>query len=315
MVVLAIVSLFVGVGEVTPWGIFDPAGPGSRDAFYLVVSRVPRTVSLILVGIAMSVAGLLMQMLTRNRFVEPSTSGATDAAGFGLLVILLVDPGMPILLKGLITSVCALFGVFGFLSLVRRIPLRSSVLVPVVGIMFGGVISAVTSFIGYRFDLLQALGSWAMGDFSGVLRGRYELLWLAAAAAALAWFAADRFTVAGLGEEAATGLGLNTRVTFIAGVVIVAVVTGVISTTTGTVPFLGLIVPNIVSRLVGDNLRRSVPFVALLGAGFLLACDLVGRSVRFPYEIPLGLVVGVAGSAIFLWLLLGPVAGRKVAHG
>ena len=73
------------------------------------------------------------------------------------------------------------------------------------------------------------------------------------------------------------------------------------------IPFVGLVVPNVVSRVMGDNLRRTLPFVALTGAGLVLACDLIGRVVRYPYEIPVGTVFGVVGSVIFLWLLLRPV--------
>jgi iron complex transport system permease protein len=171
--------------------------------------------------------------------------------------------------------------------------------------MLGGVIASVTTFSAYRFDLLQTLGAWTMGDFSGILRGRYELLWLAAGLTVIAWFAADRFTVAGLGEAFTTNLGLNYRRVLAIGLSIVAMVTAVVVVTAGAIPFLGLIVPNLVSAVMGDNMRRSIPWIALLGAGMVLASDIVGRLVRFPYEIPIGTVFGVAGSLIFLWLLLG----------
>jgi len=290
-------------------------GVAELDGFVLVVSRIPRSLALVLVGVAMAVTGLLMQLLTRNRFVEPSTTGAGDAATLALLLVLILAPGMPIWAKAACATIGALAGVLGFLALARRIPLRSSVLVPVVGLMYAGIIGALTTFIAYRVDLLQELGSWALGDFSSILRGRYEMLWLAAAAALIAWVAADRFTVAGLGEDAARGLGLNTRATFLAGVVIVAVVTGIVSVTSGMVPFLGLVAPNIVSRLIGDNMRRAVPLVALLGAAMVLGCDIVGRVVRFPYEIPIGLVMGILGSLVFLGILLGPAARRQAARG
>ena len=194
---LATVSLFIGVADL--------------DGFILFASRVPRTVALILAGIAFAVTGLIMQLLTRNRFVEPSTTGATDAASFALLLLLLLSPGLPLGITAIIASVGALVGVIGFHALIRRIPSRSSVLVPIVGILYAGVIGAVTTFIAYRADMLQELLSWGIGDFSGIIRGRYEMLWVAAAAALIAWIAADRFTVAGLGEDTARGLGLNTR--------------------------------------------------------------------------------------------------------
>lgn len=246
-----------------------------------------------------------MQLLVRNRFVEPGTTGATDAASLALLAVLMSVPGMPLWGKAVFAAAGALVGVFGFLALARRIPSRSSVLVPIVGILFAGVIGSVTMFIAYRSNLLQELLSWGVGDFSGILRGRYEILYLAAAAALVAWIAADRFTVAGLGDDAARGLGLDTRAVMGLGVTIIAVVTGILMVVTGALPFLGLIAPNIVSRLIGDNMRRAVPLVALLGAAIVLLCDIVGRVVRFPFELPISIVMGVLGGVVFLWLLLG----------
>lgn len=288
---LATVSLFVGVAQL--------------DGFILLASRVPRTVALILAGAAFAITGLIMQLLTRNRFVEPGTTGATDAASLALLAVLLTTPGMPLWGKAITAACGALVGVFGFLALVRRVPSRSSVLVPVVGLLYGAVIGAVTTFLAYRTDMLQELLSWGVGDFSGILRGRYEILFFAAAAAAIAWMAADRFTVAGLGDDTARALGLETRGVLALGVTIIAVVTGILMVVTGALPFLGLIAPNIVSRLIGDNMRRAVPLVALLGASLVLLCDIVGRLVRFPYELPISLVMGVLGGIVFLWMLLG----------
>lgn len=301
---LATISLFIGVAEL--------------DGFILAASRVPRTAALVLAGASFAIIGLIMQLLTRNRFVEPGTTGATDAASLALLAVLLTTPGMPLWGKALLASLGALVGVFGFLALARRIPSRSSVLVPVVGLLYAGVIAAVTTFIAYRAELLQELLSWGIGDFSGVLRGRYEVLYLAAAAAMIAWIAADRFTVAGLGDDTARGLGLDTRGVLALGVVIIAFVTGSMMVVVGALPFLGLIAPNIVSRLIGDNMRRAVPLVALLGAAIVLLCDIIGRVVRFPFEIPISIVMGVIGGVVFLWLLIGtarPVDAPATTRG
>ncbi|MFB8145371.1 ABC transporter permease [Microbacterium sp. NPDC056003] len=288
---LATISLFIGVAEL--------------DAFILFASRIPRTVALVLAGAAFAITGLIMQLLVRNRFVEPGTTGATDAASLALLIVLLFSPGLDLWAKAILGAVGALVGVCGFLLLARRIPARSSVLVPIVGILYAGVIGAATMFIAYRSDMLQELLSWGVGDFSGILRGRYEILYFAAAAALVAWIAADRFTVAGLGDDTARGLGLDTRAVMGLGVMIIAVVTGILMVVTGALPFLGLIAPNIVSRLIGDNMRRAVPLVALLGASIVLLCDIIGRIVRFPFELPISIVMGVLGGVVFLWLLLG----------
>lgn len=86
---------------------------------------------------------------------------------------------------------------------------------------------------------------------------------------------------------------------------IVSLISAVVVTTVGgAVPFLGLVVPNIVSLLFGDNLRRAVPWTALFGAAFVLVCDIIGRTIRFPYEVPVGMVMSVLGAILFLFLLL-----------
>lgn len=300
---LAVVSLFVGVSNVSLWSVLDGTAD-QRQVMVLLASRVPRTAALLLAGSGMAIAGTILQMLARNRFVEPSTTGTVESAGLGMLFVLLVAPDMPVMAKMLVAAVFALAGTGMFLAVLRAIPLRSVLMVPLVGIMLGGMISAVTTFFAYRFDLLQSMGAWANGDFSAVLRGRYETLWVAFALTISAYVAADRFTVAGMGEEFSTNLGLNYRRIMAIGLVIVSMVTASVVVTAGVVPFLGLIVPNIVSMAMGDNLRKSLPWIGICGAGLILACDIVGRTINAPFEIPVGTVLGIIGSLFFLYLLL-----------
>jgi iron complex transport system permease protein len=303
VVILAFISLLIGVYSFS----FRALISGQADinaTMVMVVSRIPRTVAIILVGASTSITGMIMQMLARNRFVSPSTAGTVESASLGILIITLLMPAASIPFKIIFASLTALAGTGLFLAILRSVPLRSPLVVPLIGIMLGGVISSITSFFAYRFDLLQSLAMWTGGDFSRVLKGRYEMLWLSGVLAIAAFFVADRFTVAGMGEAFTTNLGLNYRRVMVIGLSIVSVVTAVNVVTVGSIPFLGLIVPNVVGAILGDNVRRTAPWVAVAGAGFLLACDIVGRTIRFPYEIPIGTVVGVIGSVIFLVMLL-----------
>lgn len=302
-VLLAIASLFIGASDVSPVALFT-GGPDSTAAFLLLVSRVPRTIAVILVGASLGIAGLIMQMMVRNRFVEPSTTGVSEFATLGMLTTTVFWPGLAVVGKMGVAAVFGLAGTWVFLRIVRAIPVRQLVLVPLVGIMLGGVVGSVTTFFAYRLDLLQSLGQWAQGSFATVMQGRYEFLWVAAVMVVVAWIAADRFSVIGLGEEFATNLGLNYRRVVAIGMVIIAMITAAVLVTAGMIPFLGLVVPNIVSLIIGDNVRRSIPWVAGLGAVFVLGCDILARVVRFPYEIPLSVIVGMVGAVLFLWLLL-----------
>ncbi|MEE2523691.1 ABC transporter permease [Pseudarthrobacter sp. J75] len=303
VVVLALAagSMFVGVSDVSLPALLA-GDPQTTEVFW--ISRLPRTLAVVLAGMSVAVAGLIMQLMARNRFVEPSTVGTLESATLGILVVTVVAPASPVLVRMAVASAFAVVGTALFLAILRRLPARNTLLVPLVGIMLGGIIGAVTTFFAYRYDLLQTLSNWMVGDFSGVLRGRYELLWIVAILMVLGMLAADRFTVAGMGQDFTTNLGLNYARTMRLGLVIVSLISAVVVTTVGAVPFLGLVVPNIVSLMVGDNLRRAVPWTALFGAGLVLVCDIIGRTIRYPYEVPVGMVMSVVGAVLFLALLL-----------
>lgn len=301
---LAGLSLFVGVSDLSPAALRRGEG---WDV--LLASRLPRTAALLLAGSGLAVGGLLMQMLVRNRFVEPATVGTTESATLGILLVMLLAPDMPVPARMIVAAVFALAGTGLFLAVLRAAPLRSTLMTPLIGILLSGVIGAVATFIAWRADMLQSLGAWTQGDFSVVLRGRYEILWIAAGVIAAAALAADRFTVAGMGRDFATGLGLNHRRVMALGLTLVALVSAVVLVTVGTIPFLGLIVPNIAALWVGDNMRRALPLSIIGGMALVLACDILGRWLIRPYEIPIGMTMGVIGSVVFLSLLL-----RRRAH-
>lgn len=294
--VLLTVSVLTGVADLT-----DTEGRGHE---FLQLTRVPRTVALVLAGASMSMAGLVMQLMTQNRFVEPTTVGTTEWAGLGLLLTYVLLPSPGIMTRMVVAIVFAFIGTMVFFAFLRRVALKSSLIVPIVGIMFGAVISAVSTFIALQFDLLQMLGSWFAGRFTGVEVGRYEPLWIVLVIAAVVVLIADRFTVAGLGKDIATNVGLNyERIVFL-GVGLVAIVTGVVTVVIGSLPFLGLIVPNLVSMVRGDNLRTNIPWVFLTGIWIVTICDIIGRVVIMPFEVPVSLVLGVVGSAVFIFLLV-----------
>lgn len=131
-----------------------------------------------------------------------------------------------------------------------------------------------------------------------------ELLYISIPLLFIAYLYANKFTIAGMGEDFATSLGLNYQLVINIGVIIVALISSLVIITIGKIPFLGLIIPNIVTIFKGDNMRENIGYTALFGAVFLLACDILGRLIIYPYEVSISLTVGVIGSAIFLYLLL-----------
>jgi len=298
-------SLLTGVAELNLTG--QSAGEAVE---LLLVSRLPRTLAALLSGASLAVAGTIMQMLARNRFVEPTTAGTAECAALGLLLVTLFLPASPLFFKMIVASAGALAGTALFLALIRRLPPTQPLMIPLTGIVYGGVVGSVVMFIAYETDLLQYASIWMTGEFSGVVKGRYELLWGSGAALLIAYLFADRFTIAGMGKDVSISLGLNYRQVLWIGLLIVSQITAFTVVTVGMLPFVGLVVPNIVRRLMGDNTRRVLPLVALMGGALVLASDVIGRLIRYPYEIPAATIFGVAGTAIFLWLLFSRQAQR-----
>ncbi|WPR64467.1 iron chelate uptake ABC transporter family permease subunit [Glutamicibacter protophormiae] len=295
VLILLAFSLFTGV-----YDIF-----GAQDgAQMFAITRIPRTIALVLAGAAMAMSGLVMQLLTQNRFVEPTTTGTTEWAGLGLLVMLVLFPQASILSKMAVAILFAFAGTMLFFLFLRRVSLKASLTVPIVGIMLGSVVGAFSTFLALTTDKLQSLGIWLAGSFTSVIRGQYEVLWIVAAVAVAIFIVADRFTVAGLGEEIATNVGLNYRNVMLLGTALIAVATGVVTVVIGNLPFLGLIVPNLVSMVRGDDLRSNLPWVCLLGIAITTVCDLIGRTIIMPFEIPVSLILGVVGSVVFIIMLL-----------
>jgi iron complex transport system permease protein len=297
--ILSLVSVFVGVIDLSWAGILrDP-----EALQLLAVSRLPRTAAALLTGCSMAVSGQIMQILVRNKFVEPISAGTGQAAALGLLLAVLLFPAAGLAVKMSLAAGTALLGTLGFLMLVRRLPPTEPLLVPLVGLVYGGILGAAMVFIAFQADLIQYVEVWMLGEFSGVMRGRYELLWLAGAAAFISYLIADQFAILGLGRDISLSLGLNHRQVMAAGLLCVSVVSALTVVTVGMLPFIGLVIPNLVSRRLGDNLRATLPITALLGGVFVLGCDILARMLRHPFEVPVGTIFGVLGSLAFLWLI------------
>ena len=295
VIVLLALSLLVGQYDVfrssDGWDMFK-------------TTRVPRTIALVLAGAAMAMSGLIMQMLTQNRFVEPTTTGTTEWAGLGLLASYVFLPDGTILQRMIISVMFAFIGTMVFFAFLRRVTLRSSLIVPIVGIMLGAVVSAFSTFWALQTDLLQSLGIWFAGSFTSVISGQYEVLWIVVAVVVAVFFYADRLTAAGLGEDVATNIGLNYGRIILVGTSLVAVAAGVVTVVVGNLPFLGLIVPNIVSMMRGDDLRSNLPWVCLLGVGIVTVCDLLARTIIAPFEIPVSVILGIIGAVVFVFLIV-----------
>ncbi|MEG2295947.1 MAG: iron chelate uptake ABC transporter family permease subunit [Oscillospiraceae bacterium] len=301
VLILSILSIFIGVATIDVSEIWI-AGSISNKIIFL--SRLPRTISIVVSGFGISICGLIMQQITMNKFVSPSTAGTSDGAKLGVLIALLVFPTSGVLFKMVLSVIFALISTFLFVKIIQDFKGRNTVLVPFVGLILGGIISSITTFFAYKSDLIQNVNSFLFGNFSSVMSGNYELLYLSIPFVVFAFIYANKFTIVGLGEDITTNLGLSYQSIVRIGFIIVCTVSALIMVTIGSIPFLGLVVPNLVTMFLGDNLAKNSLLTGLSGSVFLLLCDLFGRLIIFPHELPIGMVVGVIGSGVFLVMIM-----------
>ena len=221
LVALIGLSLCIGVASVS-------SGEVSLGTL-LSVSRLPRTFAALLAGTGLALAGVVVQQAVQNRFVEPGLTGTSEAAMLGLLAMTLIAPGAALGWKMTVAAISAMIGTGGFLWLARFVPRSDPMLLPLVGLIYGGILGAALTWIAWMTDLLQFVGIWQLGEFSGVVQGRYELLWIIAGLGGLLYLLADRFTLLGLGEAQSRALGLGYHQTRALGLIIVAAITAVCS--------------------------------------------------------------------------------------
>lgn len=307
LVILAIISLLIGAKNISISQIIN----FDKDSIdIMLISRLPRLIAIILAGVGMSVCGLIMQQISKNKFVSPTTGATIDSAQLGIVVAMILLPNASPIQKALISFGFALAGTYIFMKFITTLKFKDAIFIPLVGIMCGNIIGAITSFLGYQFELMQNINAWMQGKFSMILRGNYELIYISIPLIIIAILYANKFTVAGMGEDFAKNLGMDYKKVVNLGLVIVALVTVSVVITAGNIPYIGLIVPNIVSLYKGDNVGKNIGHTALFGALFVLLCDILSRIIIYPYELSVGLIVGVLGSAIFLYMIF-----RRARYG
>lgn len=311
LLVLSVVSLFIGVIDINIKNIFLD----SQSMEVFVISRLPRLLAILCTGVGMSVAGLIMQQLCMNKFVSPTTGATISSAQFGILLALIFVPDATIWGRAIFAFISAILGTWIFVWFIQRIQYKDIVMVPLVGIMFGNVIGGVTNFFAYKYEVTQALSTWLVGHFSMVLKGRYEIVYLTVPLVILAFIFANHFNIVGMGKDFSKNLGVPYNLVLFAGLTIAAMITASIIVVVGSISYIGLIVPNVVAMFKGDKIRGTLVDTALFGALFVLVCDIIGRVIIMPYELPIELIVGILGSLIFVALLIYRLKhGRKIVN-
>ena len=300
LLVTSILSLFVGVIDIDLKKLLT----GGMELDVFLLGRLPRLLAILCTGAGMSVAGLIMQQLCMNKFVSPSTGATIQSAQFGILLSLVFLPGLGLWGRVLLAFGVSILGTWVFVWFVQRIQFKNTVLVPLVGIMFGNVLGGITSFIAYKFEVTQQLSTHFVGSFALIIKGNYELVWLVLPLVVLAFVFANYFNIVGIGRDFSENLGVHYKPVLFLGLTIASMITASVVTVVGQISYIGLMIPNIVSMFKGDKIKGTLVDTALLGALFVLVCDVIARSVMMPYELPIELIVGMIGSIMFIAMLI-----------
>jgi iron complex transport system permease protein len=306
-VVLTVLSLEIGaMGDV---GLSSLVSGDEISRFIFLHSRLPRTVAVILSAAGLSVAGLIMQAVSRNKFMSPTTAGTTDAAALGLLVSFVFFGHMSGIVQAAFAFVFALAGTLLFTAVISRMKIREVVYIPLLGMMYGGVLGAVATTLAFQFEAQQTLNQFGMGTFARL--GNFDLVYVVIVPLVVSVIYATKFSIIGLGEDFAKNLGLNYNRVVMMGLVIVALISASTFVAVGPLPFVGLIIPNMATSFYGDNLKKSIFDLMMFGAVFVLACDIISRLVIHPFEMNVSVTISLVGGAVFMVYLIGGMRGGK----
>jgi iron complex transport system permease protein len=292
---------------------FDPAIPfaDNVDAQIFFVARLPRTLAGALVGSMLASAGVVFQGLLRNPLATPFTLGVSAGSALGAMLAITFGwsfawAGIPAAPAASFVGSLAAVGIVYALSRARQSGMSTNVLL-LAGVTMNAFFSALILFVQYFADFAQTyrILRWLMGDLD---ISSYEPLVTAlplviTAFAAFAWLARP-LNLLSLGPESAGTRGLDVTRAQRAAFVSASLATGAAVSVGGPVGFIGIIVPHLVRLLVGSDHRIVLPASALFGASFLIACDVVARTVMAPVELPVGVITALIGGPFFLWLLV-----------
>ncbi|WP_084459422.1 FecCD family ABC transporter permease [Mycolicibacterium houstonense] len=288
-------------------GLAEQTWPAVRESIVLD-ARLPRVVLGAVIGAGLAACGMVLQAVVRNPLADPMLLGVSSGAAVGAVAMLVLGAGA---LQMLTLPLAAFLGAFLALVavyfLARSGGRMTTVRLVLAGVAVAEVLSALASLLIVTSDdphKAQAAMRWMLGGLGGTT---WRMVWVPAAVVfvgVLVLLAVTRsLNLLYTGEEAAASLGLEVHRFRAAMFVVVALMVGAMVAVSGTIGFVGLIMPHVVRLLVGADHRRALPAAALLGAAFLVLCDIVARTVAAPEELPVGILTALIGGPFFLWLM------------
>ena len=311
--VTCLLAPLVGSTQISLARVFDTSIPFAEnvDAQIFFVARLPRVLAGALVGAALASAGVVFQAMLRNPLATPFTLGVSAGSSLGAMLAILfgasatLGPLSPVPLASLAGALLAAAIVYGLATRPDR-PMSTSVLL-LAGVTLNSFFSALILFAQFLADYAQVYRAarWLMGDLDvGGLSPLLGALPLIVAAFALFTLLPGALNLLSLGPDGAASRGVDVRRSQRLAFVSASLATAAAVSLAGPIGFIGIVVPHLVRLLVGVDHRIVLPASALFGASFLVACDLVARTLIAPVEIPVGVVTAMIGGPFFLWLLV-----------
>lgn len=286
--------------------LVDPTWPPVRASIVLD-ARLPRVVLAAVIGAGLAGCGMVLQAVVRNPLADPMLLGVSSGASVGAVAVLVAGAGLGLFMLPAAAFLGALVALVAVYFLARTGGRMTTLRLILAGVAVAEVLSAVASLLIVTSDdphKAQSAVRWMLGGLGGAT---WSTVWIPATAVAVGiavLLAVTRpLNLLYSGEEAAAALGLDVHRFRAAMFVVVALMVGAMVAVSGAIGFVGLIMPHIVRMLVGADHRRALPAAALLGASFLIACDIAARTVAAPEELPVGVLTALVGGPYFLWLM------------
>lgn len=306
------ISVSIGAKDISFLTMIDSLFTNNVDIESKIIRdvRIPRALAGALVGGFLAVSGAIMQGITRNPIAEPSVIGITQGATFMVAVALVLQQVNPnIIIGGFSLMVFAFLGggisgLFVYFISSRSIGKVDPVKLTLAGTALGTLLISLATGVAMYFNLSQQLSFWICGGFIGVKwQGVKLLLIVGVIGISLAMILSKKITILSLGEEVAIGLGENTNRTRLIALIIVILLTGASVSVAGNIIFVGLIIPQIVKKIVGVDYKYIIPCSFVMGAVLLVYSDVFSRLINPPYETPIGSLTALLGVPVFIYLI------------
>ncbi|MBI9037666.1 MAG: iron ABC transporter permease [Bacteroidales bacterium] len=321
LILFIFIGITFGSAKIAISDIFSALFGSSENTITQIIVniRLPRVLSAVLAGIALSVSGVVMQSILKNPLGSPFTLGISNAAAFGAAFAVIVlhagtlhssTTDSVIINNPYLISVSAFFwsltSVIIVLLMTKLRGISSETLI-LTGIILGSLFLAATTAMEYFADDMElaSIIFWTFGDL-GRASWRDFFILFALIIPAFLFFIRNRwnYNLLDTGDETAKSLGVNVNKVRIFGLIIASLITSITVSFFGIIAFVGLVVPHIIRRIIGNDERFLIPASAIFGGVFLLICDTIARTIISPIVLPVGIITSFVGAPLFIFLLI-----------